>query len=170
MAHHVEHKMRVNIPAPKVWEVLRDFSSIERFSVNVEKSPLLDGVSAGLGTKRKCDFYDKTSVIEEIIEFDEGKGFRVRLTEYSMPLKSLHASMKVEAVDANSSDIYMSMDYVVKGGPFGWLMGFFMMRPMMKRIIKGVVTGLAYHSSTGNTVGNKMPSKEELTAAFSSMG
>ena len=72
MAHHVEVKMRVNIPAMKVWEVLGDFSSIERFSTAVEKSPILDGISSGLGTKRKCDFYDGSSVIEEIIDYQEG--------------------------------------------------------------------------------------------------
>ena len=165
MAHHVEVKMRVNIPAMKVWEVLGDFSSIERFSTAVEKSPILDGISSGLGTKRKCDFYDGSSVIEEIIDYQEGKSFKVELTEYSMPLKSLFAEMKVEEVDATASDISMSMDFVVKGGLFGWFMGFSMMRPMMKGIIKKTLTGLAYHSTTEKLVGKKLPSKEAVSLA-----
>lgn len=167
MAQRVEVKMRVNFPAKKVWEVLGDFSSIERFSPNVKKSPILGEKSSGLGTKRKCDFYDGTSVIEEIIDYQDGKSFKVELTEFSMPLKSLYAEMKVEGVDANASDISMSMDFVVKGGPFGWLMGFFMIRPMMKGIIKKVLTGLAYNSATGKLVGEKLPSKEELSLALS---
>ena len=166
MAFHVEDKIRVNIPAKTVWEVLGDFSSIERFSTAVEKSPILDGISSGLGTKRKCDFYDGSSVIEEIIDYQEGKCFKIEVTEYSMPLKSLYAEMKVEEVDANASEISMSMEFVVKGGPFQWLMGFFMMRPMMKGIIKETLTGLAYNSATGKPVGNKLPAKEDLSLVF----
>ena len=167
MAQHVEHKMRVNIPAKKVWEVLDDFSSIARFSVAVEKSPLLEGKRSGVGTKRKCDFYDGSSVIEEIIDYQEGKGIQIELSEYSMPLKSLHAEMKVEAIDGTTSDIFMSMDFVVKGGPLGWVMGFFMMRPMMKGVIKKTLTGLAYHSATGKLVGKELPSPDTLSVALS---
>ena len=166
MAHHVEYKMRVNIPSKKVWEVLEDFSSVERFSDAVETSPLLDGKSSGLGTKRKCTFYDGSSIVEEIVDYEEGKSLKMEVSEYSMPLKSLHAVMKVEAVDAKTSDISMSMEYVVKGGPLGWIMGFFMMRPMMKGVIKKTLTGLAYHSATGKLLGNKLPSKEDLSLAL----
>lgn len=166
MAHHVEEKMRVNIPADQIWKVLGDFSSIEKFSMNVEKSPIISDKKSGLGTVRKCDFYDKTSVIEEITEYHEGTSFKVVLSEYSMPLKSLRVEMKVEAAGANFSDISMSMDYVVKGGPLGWLMGNMMMRPMMRGIIKKTLTGLAYHSTTGKLVSNELPNKDVLSLAF----
>lgn len=168
MAHHVENKMRVNVPANKVWEVLEDFSSVEKYAFSVDKSPLLEGKSSGLGTKRKCDFYDGTSVVEEIIGYQKGKGFKVELSEYSMPVKSLVAGMKVEEVDAKTSDISMEMDFVVKGGPFGWLMGFFMMRPMLRGVAKKVLTGLAYHSATGKIIGKSLPSKEDLSLALNS--
>ncbi len=168
MAQHVEQKMRVNVPASKIWEVLDDFSSIERFSPTVKKSPLLDGQPSGLGTKRLCEFHDGTSVVEEIIQYDKGEGFKVELTEYALPLKSLIAEMRVKKVDSNTSEISMGMDFVVKGGPIGWLMGFFMMRPMMKGVLKKVLTGLAYHSATGKTVGKELPMRESLLLIFGS--
>jgi len=56
----------------------------------------------------------------------------------------------------------MSADFVVKGGPFGWLMGQLLMRPIMKGIFKKVMTGLAYHSSTGELVADKLPSDKQL--------
>lgn len=167
MVQHVEYTMRVNIPAKKVWEVLEDFSSIERFSPAVKKSPIMEGKASGLGAKRHCEFYDGTSVVEEIIDYEEGKGFQVELTEYSMPLKSLTAKMKVEKVNASVSDISMSMDFVVKGGPFGWLMGFMMMRPMMKGVIKKILTGLAYHSATKKIVGQELPPPDSFSLALS---
>jgi len=41
-------------------------------------------------------------------------------------------------------------------------MGQLIMRPVMKGIFKKVMTGLAYHSVTGELVGEKLPSNEEL--------
>ena len=166
MAHHVENIMRVNVPTTKIWEVLRDFSSIERFAPTIKTSPIVNDKSSGLGAKRLNTFYNGSSLIEEIVDYQEGKGFKVELTEYSLPLKSLNAEMKVEEIDANASNIYMSMDYVVKGGPAGWLMGFVMMRPMMKGIIKKTLTGLAYNSATGKLVGSKLPSTADLSLAL----
>jgi hypothetical protein len=166
MAHHVKNIMRVNVPAKKIWEVLGDFSSIEKFAPTIKTSPIVNDKSSGLGAKRLCTFNDGSSLIEEIIDYQEGQGFKIEISEFSMPLKSQHAEMKVEEVDANTSNIYMSVDFVVKGGPFGWFMGFFMMRPLMKWVTKNILTGLAYHSVTGKLIGSKLPPKEELTLAI----
>jgi hypothetical protein len=57
------------------------------------------------------------------------------------------------------------MDFVVKYGPIGWLMGTMMMKPMMKGITRDVMRGLAFHVVTGNTVGSEMPSAEALAVA-----
>jgi len=95
MAHHVETTLRVNAPAEKVWETLGDFSSIERFSSKVESSPIVGEVAAGLGTKRICTFYDKSTVVEEIVGYQEGESLDIELSEFSMPLESLRAQMKV---------------------------------------------------------------------------
>jgi hypothetical protein len=95
MAHHIETTVRVNAPAAKVWETLRDFSSIERFSSNVESSPIVGEVDAGLGTKRICTFYDKSTVVEEIVGYEEGESLDIELSEFSMPLESMRAQMKV---------------------------------------------------------------------------
>jgi len=74
----------------------------------------------------------------------------------------MHAEMRVKEVDANSSELYMSSDFVVKAGPLGWLMGFLVMRPMMKGVFKKLMSGLAYHTVTGKRIGEKLPPNEEL--------
>jgi len=81
----------MNVPAEKVWSVLDDFGGVEKFSVGVEHSSIVGEKSAGLGAKRHCIFYDKSSVLEEIIESTKGKSFNVPLSESSMPLKFIHA-------------------------------------------------------------------------------
>ena len=167
MAHHVEHKIRANTSAQRVWEVLKDFGSIERSSTSVKRSPILEAIRSGVGTKRKCYFYDGKSVVEEIKEYEEGRRFKMVISEFSMPLKSMFAELKVEEVGENICDISMSMDFVVKGGPLGWLMGFLIMRPVMKiKVLRNELIGLAYHAATGKVVGDKLPPKAELDGLF----
>ena len=98
----------------------------------------------------------------KIIEYQEGQRYKMALSEFSLPLKSMQAEMRVKAIDANSCELYMSADFVVKAGPLGWLLGQLIMRPVMKSVFKKVMTGLAYHCATGERVGEKLPANEEL--------
>ncbi len=162
MAHHCEKALKVNIPADKVWQVLEDYSSIENYAMTIKSSASVNDISSGLGAKRSCTFNDGSSLVEEIIEYQVGQGYKMDVSNHSMPLKSMQAEMKVTAIDENSSEINMSADFVVKGGPLGWVMGQLIMQPVMKGIFKKVMTGLAYHSVTKKLVGDKLPPNDEL--------
>jgi hypothetical protein len=162
MAHHCEKTLKVNVPAEQVWQVLEDYSSIEKFAMTIKSSASVNDISSGLGAKRSCTFNDGSSLVEEIIEYQVGQGYKMALSNHSMPLKSMQSEMRVTAIDENSSEIYMSADFVVKGGPLGWIMGQLVMRPVMKGIFKKVITGLAYHGATGKIVAEKLPVNEEI--------
>jgi len=75
MTHHIEQTIKVNVPAAKIWQVMRDFSSVERFATTIKTSPIVNDISSGLGAKRLCTFNDDSSLVEEIIEFQEGGRF-----------------------------------------------------------------------------------------------
>jgi len=162
MAHHCENTLKVNVSAEKVWQVLEDYSNIDKFAMTIKSSTSVNDISSGLGAKRSCTFNDGSSLVEEIIEYQIGQGYKMDLSNHSMPLKSMQSEMKVTAIDESSSEIYMSADFVVKGGVFGKVMGQLIMRPVMKSIFKKVMTGLAYHSATGKLVSEKLPPKEDL--------
>ncbi len=162
MTHHVSKTLRVNVPSERIWEVLNDYSSLERFATTIETSPIAGDKKSGLGAKRLCTFRDGSSLIEEIIDYQEGRSIRINISEFSLPLKTMQAEMGVEKVDANSSDIFWSADFVVKGGPFGWLLGLLVMRPVMKGVFTKLLSGLAYHSATGEAIDSELPSEDQL--------
>lgn len=166
MAHHIEVTKRFNVPAKKVWAVLADWGHVDKWHFSVEKSPIMDGKTFGPGAKRTCNFYDGSSVVEEIIEYKEGESFTVVISEFSMPLKTMTAGTTVKTIDDNTCDITIDMDFVVKGGPLGWLMAIIMVKPMMKNITKKLLNGLAYHAATEKLVANKLPPPQELASAF----
>ena len=166
MPHSVETILAVRASAESVWAIISDFSSVKRYSAKVESSPIVGDTTHGLGTKRKCTFYDKSTVTEEIVEYEEGRSLRIALSEYSMPLKSLHAEMKVLPIDDTSCQVSFGMEYVVKFGPIGWVMGTVMMKPLMRGVTKNVLNGLAYHVVTGNDIGTALPTADELRLAL----
>jgi len=167
MALNVEKTLQFNVPAHKVWQVIADFGGIEKFAPTIESSAIINSKYSGLGAKRRCVFYDGSSVVEEIVDLQQGQSITMVLSEYSMPLKSAVATMKVLPVNDNTSELTITMNFVVKAGPLGWLMGVVLMRPLMKGVFKKVLSGLAYHSATGKTVGNELPSEHELSIVFS---
>lgn len=162
MSHHTEKSLKVNIPADKIWQVLADFSSVEKFATTIKSSPIVGEITSGLGAKRKCTFDNDSSLIEEIIDYQEGEGYRMVISDHSLPLESMHAEMRVNAIDENSSEITMSANFVVKGGVFGKLMGHMLMRPMMKGVFTKVMSGLAYYTVTGERVGKTLPKNETV--------
>jgi len=166
MPQKVRVSLIVNVSADKVWNVLKNFGGVEKYHTGVETSPLLGEKEFGLGAKRQCNFYDKTSVVEEVIEYEEGKRMKVELSEFSLPLKSAMAELRVERTGESSCAVSASMDFVVKYGPVGWVMGYFMMRPMMKRILKTLLTGMVYYTATGNIIGKSLPPENKLNAAL----
>ncbi len=59
-----------------------------------------------------------------------------------MPVKEAHATLSVQPLDGGRSRMKMAMDYRMKFGPIGWLMGQTMMKAMMGKIFEGVLNGL----------------------------
>ena len=162
MAHHTEATLKVRVPKQKIWQVMEDFSSVEKFATTIKSSPIVGDINSGMGAKRLCTFNDGSSLVEEIVDFQDGQGFTMELSEYSLPLKSMQAEMKVTELDENSCEIYMSSDFVVKAGPLGWLMGQLIMQPVMKGVFKKLMSGLAYHCVTGERIDEKLPPKDKL--------
>ncbi len=162
MKHEIKKILKVNVPINKIWEVLEDFSSVERYASTIKTSPIVGDKLSGLGTKRLCTFYDGTSLVEEIVDYQEGEGFRMKLSDFSYPLKYMNAEMRVKEIDSKITELSISSDFVVKGGPFGWLMGFFIMRPMMKGVLEKQMKCLAYHCATGKRIDKELPTDTEL--------
>ena len=167
MTHQISESIETKLPAATIWEVLRDYGGIEKYAPTISSSSIVGEKSSGVGAKRKVTFHhDGSSVIEEITEFNDGRGYKMGVSELSSPLRRMQAEMRVDETGTNSSSISMVVNFDVKGGPFGKLMGALMIKPMMKGVVRKVLTGLAYHSATGKVVDTKLPSEEELRSAF----
>ncbi len=141
---HNERTLDIDATPEAVWAVLGRFMHIHEFSSRVRSVDALTDDDDGMGSKRRCHFDDGTSVVEEVTEWEPNRRYRVRMSELTaMPLHEAYAELSVQPLDGGRSRIKMAMDYRVKFGPFGWLLGQTMMKMMMGKIFNGVLKGLA---------------------------
>ncbi|MCH7910422.1 MAG: SRPBCC family protein [Candidatus Hydrogenedentes bacterium] len=144
---------KVNVPAEKVWKILSDFGGVHKFHPLVERSPLKSDNNSGLGSTRVCHFYDKTSITEKVVKWNEGRGYTVEISDMSMPLKKAQARLQVEPADGDTCLATMEMTYVVKFGVLGVLMDKMMISGKMRQMFASILEGLERNATTGDLIG-----------------
>lgn len=133
----------INADAQAVWAVLGAFMEIDRFAPEITAVEALSSSAKGQGAKRRCTFKNGGYVVEEVVDWSEGRGYRVRLTDTGpMPLVKAFADIRLDAKGPNETEVSWSMDYRMKYGPLGWLMGQTMMKSMMGKVLDANLEGL----------------------------
>ena len=141
------------IPATKIWEIMADFQSVDKYHPIVERVDQIGTKATGLGAMRVCNMYDKSSVKEEITHWVEGQELTVKLTEAGIPAKSANATMRVKPSGEGHSDVTLELELVMKYGILGKAMAAIMIKPMMNKVFGKVLKGLNDHATTGQLVG-----------------
>ncbi|NKB67367.1 MAG: DUF1857 family protein [Candidatus Latescibacteria bacterium] len=158
---HNERTLDVEATPEEVWAVLGRYMHMHEFAPRIESIDALTDGEDGVGSQRRCHFSDGTSVVEEVTAWEPNHRYRLRLVEMGpMPVKEAHATLEVEPLAGGGSRMKMAMDYRMKFGPIGWLMGQTMMKAMMGKIFEGVLNGLM-----DKVLSNKAPSGPEGASA-----
>ncbi len=153
MIHH-QRTLVIDASPKAVWGVLGRFMHIDEFAPFVETVEALTSGDDQVGSKRRCHFTDGSAMVEEVTEWEANRRYRVRLSETDpMPLKVAYAELSIRPHGIGQTHVEWSMDYQVKYGPFGWLLGQTMMKIMMGKILVANLNGLAKRVKTNQTAG-----------------
>ena len=146
-----QRTLDIDASAPKAWEVLGRFMHIDDFHPRVTKVDVLTTEVTGKGARRRCHFKDGSSAVEEVVDWQEGRSYQVALSGFSLPLKQAFATLSVEPLGNERARLSMRMDFEVKYGPLGWVMGKTMMSRMMRGMFLVVLQGLERRVLAGPT-------------------
>ncbi|NIZ61021.1 SRPBCC family protein [Sedimentitalea sp. CY04] len=139
-----ERTLEIDATPEAVWAVLGRYMHIDEFAPLVKSVDALTNGEDGVGSKRRCHFDNGTSVVEEVTAWVPNRKCRVKLSDMeAMPLNEAHAELVVEPVGQGKSKVKWGMEYRVKFGPLGWLLGQTLMKMMMGKILDGNLNGLA---------------------------
>ncbi len=142
---HFERTLKIDATPDAVWEVLGNFMHIDEFAPEIVSVDALTDGEDGIGSRRRNHFKNGSSMVEEITEWEPAKRrYRFQLSEMEpMPLLEAYSAISIEPTDNGRSMVIMDMDFRVKYGPLGWIMGQTIMKTMMSKIFDGNLKGLA---------------------------
>lgn len=140
---HFQRTHTIDATPDAVWAILGRYMHIDEFAPLILSVDALTEGEDGLGSKRRNNFENGTSVVEEVTAWKPGQGFTVKLSDMAaMPLHEASSEAFITP-EGGSSKVTWTFDYRVKYGPLGWFIGQTMMKMMMGKIIDGNLKGLA---------------------------
>ncbi len=152
----MRYSIVVEADKARVWELLSDFGTIDRYNPFVPKSYIInDAPARGLGAERHCDLDSegKGYLRERIIEFNEGESYTLVFTaaSASLPVHEMFITFAV-AVVAGGTRVSMTYHYRMKYGVVGRLMEAVVVKPMLTRVARGLLSGFKHYAETGEHV------------------
>lgn len=150
----VEKTLRVKANSADVWSKFKDWGGVWQFQPWVVRSPLLSEGNEGVGASRRCEFTDKTSIVETITNIEEGRKIDMSLSETPKPMLGGVGSIELTP-KGGETDVTVTMDVKLGMGPLNPIMGPLMMRPMMKSRITKMLESLEYHIKSGGKLDPK---------------
>lgn len=140
---HFERTQTIDATPDAVWAVLGRYMHVDEFAPLIASVDALTEGEDGMGSKRRNNFDNGTSVVEEVTAWKPGESYTVRLSDMAaMPLHEATSEVRIIPIE-DRSKVTWTFDYRVKYGPLGWLMGQTLMKMMMGKIIVGNLKGLA---------------------------
>ncbi len=136
-----------------VWALAADVTSVVHWHPKVKSVDLLSPHKVGIGAARRCNFYDGTSVVEEVTQQTEGRALKIVLSEFSLPMKTFEVDIALKSIATGGTQIVFTMNYEMKWGVLGTLMNAMMVRGQMAGLMKDVLDGMEHHLQTGEEVG-----------------
>jgi ribosome-associated toxin RatA of RatAB toxin-antitoxin module len=142
----------IHAPLARVWPIAADVTAVTNWHPAVANADLLSALPTGLGATRRCHFHDGTNVREEVVEVDEDRRVRLRITEFSAPLRRLEVEITFARTSTDQTQASFALHYEVKGGVFGQLLGATLLRREMTKVASRALAGLGHFAATGETV------------------
>ena len=146
----------IDVNQEKIWEMIGDVTTIDRWSTGVETVDLLSDEATGLHATRRCHFYDGTTVREEIVGVEDGHRVQIHLSEYTVPMKNFDAEFQLNPGTDGQTEVTFKMAYEMKMGFLGRIMGATMVRRQMTKIASTTLAGLEQFLLTGVPIGKPL--------------
>ncbi len=149
----VSASRRIDVNAQTLWPLIADVRQIAHWHFNIARVDLLSSQPTGMGAARRCNFHDGSSVREDVVALEEGRLVQMQLSEYSVPMKHLELELALRPISTSATEAMLTLRYVVKYGPLGWLLGATAVRKQLRGVAAKLLAGLDHHASTGQDVG-----------------
>jgi uncharacterized protein YndB with AHSA1/START domain len=123
----------IQAPVATIWGILADFPNIADWNSGVKKSYATGEQAEGVGASRHCDLAPSGTLEETIREWQPNEKMVVSIdSSTKSPLKSGLGTFELSAGGSESTTVALNLDYELKWGPIGKLIGPVVQRQLTK--------------------------------------
>jgi len=134
---HIEHTVEINAPIDQVWSKISNLADIQNWTKAVKESHFHTEKTRGIGAGRTCDVPGFGTLVENVLEWDEGKSFRLSLEGLPFFIGDSSGGWRVEEIGPNRTRGVTFIDIKTRYWPFGALMEKFALGPQFNKTVKG---------------------------------
>lgn len=150
---YFEGQVTISAPKDKVWAILADLSSAERYIASVPRSYYTSSAKAGVGASRVCELRPAGSITETIVEWKEGECYALEIIpgRIAPPFKKAIARFSLQA-HGERTVVSFTYDYTLKFGALGRVFDILLVRSQLRKAVPEVLLGLKHYAETGQLV------------------
>ncbi|MET4692728.1 SRPBCC family protein [Endozoicomonas lisbonensis] len=143
----------IHQPVTEVWEQLSDLSQVQNYVPFVSGSNINTDQKKGEGVQRTVWLKKRRTVQEEVIEWDDGQGYVLRLNDASffLPFHDMETRYHIDPDDELGLQSDLTITLTVR--PRFGLLGRWFMTPWittrLQRQLDELADGIKYHFETG---------------------
>ncbi len=140
----LKNEIEINASVEKIWAVLADMPTLEKYDPTVLKVELLSKDRTGIDAKRKVYMKDGKNWFEEkIVSFQPDHSLAIQLTNCTFPINSLKRTYSF-STNSGMTVVHQTMEYEVKFGFVGKLMDALVVRKQFNNGINQFMQGLKH--------------------------
>jgi hypothetical protein len=134
---HIEHTTVINAPIDLVWSKISNLADVQNWTKAVKESHYHTELTSGVGAGRTCDVPGFGTLIENVLEWEEGKSFRLSLEGLPFFIREASGGWRLEDLGSSRTRATTSIDLKTRFWPIGALMEKFALAPQFNKTIKG---------------------------------
>ena len=134
---HIEHTIEINAPIDLVWEKISDLADIQNWLDAVNESHYHTEKERGIGAGRTCDVKGLGTLVENVLDWEEGKSFRLSLEGLPFFIQEASGGWRLEEIGPNRTRGITSIDLKTRFWPLGALLEKFVLASQFTKTMKG---------------------------------
>ncbi len=134
---HIEHTIEIDASIDLVWSKISDLADIQNWIKAVKESHVHTEKERDIGAGRTCDVQGLGTLVENVLDWDEGKSFRLSLEGLPFFIKEASGGWRLEELGPDRTRGITSIDVKTRFGPIGALLEKFALGPQFHKTVKG---------------------------------
>ncbi len=148
----ITKQVAINALPDRVWQVLADFGTAEKWAPTVARSHISGDLKRGVGAKRVLTTTSGEATEEVVVEWNEGHDFTFEIPNgLANIIRILREKWSVEQA-SEGTVVAVTMDYETKSGALISLVERLVVRRALRNILVQNLAGLKYYIETGEAV------------------